>query len=192
VKPACPKPALGRGSRRILPLDLRLWAFLPFLLLALGQVFPQAGARYAYSDGTLQELRPTEEGFRLRYLRQGKVFREDRLKKTPEGLYLLGVGLPEGYFAFEPPLLLYPERLDLGTAWGGSARFRGQRVALSARVEGLEGVRVKAGAFNAFRVRVAYTTEKGGTDLKELFLVPGLGVVAYRAGETWVELLRLP
>lgn len=49
---------------------------------------------------------------------------------------------------------------------------------------------MKAGAFNAYRVRVAYTTERGGTDLKELYLVPGLGVVAYRAGGSWVELLR--
>jgi len=88
--------------------------------------------------------------------------------------------------------MLYPSRLDLGLSWGGSARFRGQRVALFARVEGIEGVRVKAGAFNAYRVRVAYTTEKGGTDLKEIFLVPGLGVVAYRTGEAWVELLRFP
>jgi hypothetical protein len=63
-------------------------------------------------------------------------------------------------------------------------------VALSARVEGLEGLRTRAGAFNAYRVRVAFTTEKGGTDLKELYLVPGLGVVAYRAGAGLVELLR--
>ncbi|GAB5602635.1 hypothetical protein FJNA_11600 [Thermus sp. FJN-A] len=162
------------------------------LALALAQVFPQAGGRYAYSDGTLMELLPTGEGFRLRYLKGGRLFREDRLVRGPEGLYLQGVGLPEGYYPFEPPLWLYPSRLDLGLAWGGSARFRGQRVALSARVEGLEGVRVRAGAFNAYRVRVAYTTEKGGTDLKELYLVPGLGVVAYRAGGAWVELLRLP
>lgn len=99
--------------------------------------------------------------------------------------------MPEGYFPFTPPLYLYPSRLDLGLAWGGGARFRGQRVALSARVEGIEGVRVKAGAFNAYRVRVAYTTEKGGTDLKEIFLVPGLGVVAYRTGEAWVELIKV-
>ncbi len=80
----------------------------------------------------------------------------------------------------------------MGLSWGGSARFQGQRVALSARVEGVEGVKVKAGAFNAYRLRVAYTTEKGGTDLKEIFLVPGLGVVAYRTQEAWVELLQRP
>ncbi|WP_105317638.1 hypothetical protein [Thermus tenuipuniceus] len=169
-----------------------LWAVPVFLSLALGQVFPQGGGRYLYSDGTQQELLPTQEGYRLRYGKEGRVFREDRLKGGAEGLFLLGVGLPEGYFPFTPPLLLYPSRLDLGLSWGGSAQFRGQRVALSARVEGIEGVRVKAGAFNAYRVRVAYTTEKGGTDLKEIFLVPGLGVVAYRTGEAWVELLRLP
>ncbi|TBH20103.1 hypothetical protein [Thermus thermamylovorans] len=176
----------------MVPGPLRLAALLPLALLALAQVFPSSGGRYLYSDGTVQELLPTEEGFRLRYLREGRVFREDRLKKAPEGLYLLGVGLPEGYFPFEPPLLLYPARLELGLAWGGSARFQGQRVALSARVEGVEGVRVGAGAFNAFRVRVAYTTERGGTDLQELYLVPGLGVVAYRAGGVWVGLLRRP
>lgn len=170
---------------------MRRLLFLPLLfLLALAQVFPKEGGRYAYSDGTLQELLPTPEGYRLRYLKEGRLFREDRLKLTPEGLHLLGVGLPEGYFPFTPALLLYPSRLDLGLSWGGSARFRDQRVALSARVEGLEGLRTKAGAFNAYRVRVAFTTEKGGTDLKELYLVPGLGVVAYRAGAGLVELLR--
>lgn len=158
--------------------------------LALTQVLPLGGGRYLYSDGTLQELLQSPEGYRLRYLREGRLYREDRIGRGPEGLLLLGVGLPEGYFPFAPPLPLYPARLDLGAAWGGSALFRGQRVALSARVEGLAGVRVKAGAFNAYRVRAAYTTEKGGTDLKELYLVPGLGVVAYRAGESWVELLR--
>ena len=168
----------------------RLLAVLLLLPLALAQVFPQGGGRYAYSDGTLQELLPTPEGYRLRYLREGQVLREDRLRLSPEGLYLLGLGLPEGYFPFAPPLLLYPLRLFPGQAWGGSAQFRGQRVALSARVEGLEGLRTRAGAFNAYRVRVAFTTEKGGTDLKELYLVPGLGVVAYRAGSGLVELLR--
>jgi hypothetical protein len=168
----------------------RLLAVLLLLPLALAQVFPQGGGRYAYSDGTLQELLPTPEGYRLRYLREGQVLREDRLRLSPEGLYLLGLGLPEGYFPFAPPLLLYPLRLFPGQAWGGSAQFRGQRVALSARVEGLEGLKTKAGAFNAYRVRVAFTTEKGGTDLKELYLVPGLGVVAYRAGAGLVELLR--
>ncbi len=160
--------------------------------LALGQVFPRAGGWYRYSDGVVQEIVPTPEGFRIRYLREGRLFREDRLKEGSEGLFLLGVELPEGYFPFTPPLLIYPSRLEVGRAWEGSAQFRGQRVALSARVEGIEGVRVKAGAFNAYRVRVAFTTERGGTDLNELFLVPGLGVVAYRAGGSWVELLRLP
>ncbi|WP_243090933.1 hypothetical protein [Thermus neutrinimicus] len=169
-----------------------LWAATAFLSLALGQVFPREGGRYLYSDGTQQELLSTPEGFRLRYWKEGRMFREDRLKGGAEGFFLLGVGLPEGYFPFTPPLLLYPSRLEVGLSWGGSAQFRGQRVALSARVEGIEGVRVKAGAFNAYRVRVAYTTEKGGTDLKEIFLVPGLGVVAYRTGEVWVELLKLP
>jgi len=125
----------------------RLLAVLLLLPLALAQVFPQGGGRYAYSDGTLQELLPTPEGYRLRYLREGQVLREDRLRLSPEGLYLLGLGLPEGYFPFAPPLLLYPLRLFPGQAWGGSAQFRGQRVALSARVEGLEGLKTKAGAF---------------------------------------------
>ncbi|GLV47222.1 hypothetical protein TJA_03950 [Thermus sp. LT1-2-5] len=169
---------------------MRLLALLPLFLVALAQVLPPGGGQYAYGDGTRQHLLPTPEGYRLRYFKDERLFREDRLRLTPEGVYLLGVGFPEGYFPFEPPLLLYPARLFPGAAWGGSARFRGQRVALSARVEAVEGVRVKAGAFNAYRVRVAYTTEKGGTDLKELYVVLGLGVVAYRAGGVWVELLR--
>lgn len=89
--------AKGRGLWRF------LWAVSVFLSLALGQVFPQGGGRYLYSDGTQQELLPTQEGYRLRYWKEGRVFREDRLKGGAEGLFLLGVGLPEGYFPFTPP-----------------------------------------------------------------------------------------
>ena len=78
-----------------------------------GQVLPLGGGRYLYSDGTLQELLPSPEGYRLpsrrwrrRYLREGRLYREDRIGRGPEGLLLLGVGLPEGYFPFAPPLPL--------------------------------------------------------------------------------------
>ncbi|GGM94146.1 hypothetical protein GCM10007092_04300 [Thermus composti] len=169
---------------------MRGFFLLPFLALGLAQILPPEGGVYAYADGTLQRLIPVEGGFLLRYLRAGEVLREDRLGQDEEGLWLQAVRLPGGVSAFFPPLLLYPHRLYVGASWGGSARFQGQKVALSARVEGVEGVRVRAGAFNAYRLRVVYTTEKGGTDLKEVYLVPGLGVVAYRAGEAWVELLR--
>jgi len=53
-----------------------------------------------------------------------------------------------------------------------------------------EGVRVPAGRFNAYRLRVAFTTERGGADVKLLYLVPGLGVVAFQAGEGLVGLVR--
>ena len=89
-----------------------------------------------------------------------------------------------------PPLLLYPKRLVLGASWSGNARFQEQRVALAVRVEGVEGVRVPAGRFNAYRLRVAFTTERGGADVKLLYLVPGLGVVAFQAGEGLVGLVR--
>jgi hypothetical protein len=164
--------------------------FLLLLALALAQPLPQKGGRYAYSDGTLQELLPGGGEYRLRYIRGGEVFREDRLRLAPEGVYLLGVGLLKGYFPFDPPLFLYPQSPYPGQAHSGSARFQGQKVALSWRVEGLEGLRVAAGAYNAWRLRLAYTTEKGGTELKEVYLVPGLGVVAFRVGGSWVELLR--
>jgi len=49
---------------------------------------------------------------------------------------------------------------------------------------------VPAGRFNAYRLRVAFTTERGGADVKLLYLVPGLGVVAFQAGEGLVGLVR--
>lgn len=131
-----------------------------------------------------------EGGYRLAYRRDGKVFREDRLRFGAEGIYLEGVALPEGFFPFAPPLLLYPKRLVPGAFWSGNARFQEQRVALAVRVEGVEGVRVPAGRFNAYRLRVAFTTERGGADVKLLYLVPGLGVVAFQAGEGLVGLVR--
>lgn len=169
---------------------MRPLLFLLFLALALAQPLPPKGGRYVYSDGTLQELLPGEGVYRLRYLKGGEAFREDRLRLALEGVYLLGVELSGRYFPFDPPLFLYPQAPYPGQAYSGSARFQGQKVALSGRVEGLEGLRVAAGAYNAWRIRLAYTTEKGGTELKEVYLVPGLGVVAFRVGKSWVELLR--
>ena len=158
--------------------------------LAWAQILPPEGGLYVYSDGTVQALEAVEGGYRLAYRRDGKVFREDRLRFGAEGIYLEGVALPKGFFPFAPPLLLYPKRLVLGASWSGNARFQEQRVALAVRVEGVEGVRVPAGRFNAYRLRVAFTTERGGADVKLLYLVPGLGVVAFQAGEGLVGLVR--
>lgn len=89
--------------------------FLVFALaLASAQVLPPGGGSYAYSDGTLQVLHPMGEGFRLRYLKGERLFREDRLRLAPEGVYLLGVGFPEGYFPFDPPSSFTPP----GWSWG--------------------------------------------------------------------------
>lgn len=128
--------------------------------LAWAQILPPEGGLYVYSDGTVQALEAVEGGYRL------------------------------GFFPFVPPLLLYPKRLVPGAFWSGNARFQEQRVALAVRVEGVEGIRVPAGRFNAYRLRVAFTTERGGADVKLLYLVPGLGVVAFQAGEGLVGLVR--
>lgn len=168
----------------------RLFGLCLLLGLAWAQILPPEGGLYVYSDGTVQALEAVEGGYRLAYRRDGKVFREDRLRFGAEGIYLEGVALPEGFFPFVPPLLLYPKRLVPGAFWSGNARFQEQRVALAVRVEGVEGVRVPAGRFNAYRLRVAFTTERGGADVKLLYLVPGLGVVAFRAGEGLVGLVR--
>jgi len=104
--------------------------------LAWAQILPSEGGLYVYSDGTVQALEAVEGGYRLAYRRDGKVFREDRLRFGAEGIYLEGVALPEGFFPFAPPLLLYPKRLVPGAFWSGNARFQEQRVALAVRVEG--------------------------------------------------------
>ena len=124
--------------------------------LAWAQILPPEGGLYVYSDGTVQALEAVEGGYRLAYRRDGKVFREDRLRFGAEGIYLEGVALPKGFFPFAPPLLLYPKRLVLGASWSGNARFQ----------------------------------ERGGADVKLLYLVPGLGVVAFQAGEGLVGLVR--
>lgn len=76
------------------------------------------------------------------------------------------------------------------TPEGGRYAYSDGTVQALEAVEGVEGVRVPAGRFNAYRLRVAFTTERGGADVKLLYLVPGLGVVAFRAGEGLVGLVR--
>ncbi len=168
---------------------MRLIALLPFLLLVWAQL-PPGGGVYRYSDGREERLLPEAGGYRLLYLREGRLLREDRLGQAPEGVYLLGLALGGVYTPYEPPLLLYPLRLYPGARWGGWARFGRERVALALRAEGVEGVRVPAGAYNAWRLLLAYTTERGGVERKEILFVPGLGPVAYRVGGVRVELLE--
>lgn len=169
---------------------MRPWLLLFFLLPVWAQALPPGGGVYTYSDGTEQRLLPLEGGFRLLYLRGGRVYREDRMALREDGVYLLGLVLGGVYTPYEPPLLLYPARILPGAQWGGSARFGSDRVALVLRAEGVEGLRVPAGAYNAWRLALAYTTGQGGVERKEVYFVPGLGPVAYRVGGVRVELLR--
>lgn len=170
---------------------------LPFLLAAAwAQAYLplEAGRTWVYSDGMVQRvLERKGEGAVLEYRKAtpsaAVLFRRDRLLLR-EGVWLLSVELPEGRFPYELPLLLYPARLEVGASWSGRSAFQGQTVALSGRVEGVEGVEVPFGRFNAYRLRLVYTTERGGASLMELFLVPGLGVVRYLTGGKAVDLVR--
>ena len=176
---------------------------LPFLLAAAwAQAYLpfEAGHTWVYSDGMVQKvLERKGEWAVLEYRKatpsalaeEGRTvpIRRDQLLLR-NGVWILSVELPDGRFPYEPPLFLYPARLEVGATWSGRSTFQGQKVALSGRVEGVEGVEVPFGRFNAYRLRLVYTTERGGASLLELFLVPGLGVVRYLTGGKAVDLVR--
>ncbi|KIX84525.1 hypothetical protein [Thermus filiformis] len=170
---------------------MRPWPALFLLASSLAQAYLplEAGRAWVYSDGTVQEVVGRKGEVAVLEYRKEAPLRRDRLL-LKDGVWLLGVELPRGVFAYEPPLLLYPARLEVGASWSSRGTFQGQKVALSGRVEGVEGVEVPLGRFNAYRLRLAYTTEKGGASLLELYLVPGLGVVRYLSGGRAVDLVR--
>jgi len=169
---------------------LCVWVlFLSAFGLAQAYLPLEAGRTWVYSDGTVQKVVSRQgDGVVLEYTKEAS-FRRDRLR-LKDGVWLLGVELPQGVFAYAPPLLLYPGRLEVGASWSSRGVFQGQTVALSGRVEAVEGVEALLGRFNAYRLRLAYTTKKGGTGLVELYLVPGLGVVRYLSGGRPVDLVK--
>ncbi len=177
----------GTRKRKSQRKGMKLLVLLLFAAPVLGQVAP---GLYAYSDGSERVWKAIPGGFLLGYYREGRLFREDRLRLLPEGLYLEGLTLRGEYQAYTPPLLLYPARLFPGLSWGGSALFLGKRVGLSGRAQGVVGIRVPAGAFNAWLLLLAYATETGGRSLEAVYWVPGLGPVAFEVEGKRVELLR--
>ncbi|MGQ9753219.1 MAG: hypothetical protein ACUVQD_00890 [Thermaceae bacterium] len=166
--------------------------FLPFFLaLGLAQAYLplEAGQTWTYTDGTVQKVVERKGEVAVLEYRKKGAYRRDRLVLR-EGIRLSEVGLPREVLAYTPPLLLLPARLEVGASWSSQARSSSGQVALSGRVEGVEGVEVPYGRFNAYRLRLAYTTEKGGVSLLELYLVPGVGVVRYLSGGKSVDLIQ--
>ncbi|GAO75057.1 hypothetical protein [Meiothermus ruber] len=104
----------------------------------------------------------------------------DLLRYTDSGVLLEGLLVGQAVQRYSPPLLLYPAPpLVLGQEWGGRSSFGGQSVALLGKVLRIEGVSVPAGRFNAYVIRTSTVTSAGGSQVMEIYFVPGVGVVRY-------------
>lgn len=87
----------NKAGKKGMGVVARLLGLGLLLGLAWAQILPsEGGGLYVYSDGTVQAARAVEGGYRLAYRRDGKVFREDRLRFGAEGIYLEGSRSPRG------------------------------------------------------------------------------------------------
>ncbi|KZK14764.1 hypothetical protein [Meiothermus taiwanensis] len=139
------------------------------------------GYSWTYSTGMEQVFTREQNGLLVFERRLAKQpVSADLLRYTDNGVLLEGLLVGQAVQRYNPPLLLYPAPpLVLGQEWGGRSSFGGQSVALLGKVLRIEGVSVPAGRFNAYVIRTSTVTSGGGSQVMEIYFVPGVGVVRY-------------
>lgn len=156
--------------------------FLAFALAAPTNYYPSGiGYSWTYSSGMEQVFTREQSGmlvFERRLARQ--PVSADLLRYSDNGVFLEGLIVGQVVQRYNPPLQLYPAPpLVLGQEWGGRSTFGGQSVALLGKVLRIEGVSVPAGRFNAYVIRTSTVTSAGGSQVMEIYFVPGVGIVRY-------------
>ncbi len=145
--------------------------------------FPHGiGFSWTYSSGMEQVFTREQNGMLVLERRLARQpVSADLLRFTPDrGVLLEGLIIGQTVQRYQPPLQLYPAPpLVVGQEWGGRSTFDGQTVALLGKVLRIEGVSVPAGRFNAFVIRTSTVTSGGGSQVVEIYFVPGVGVVRY-------------
>ncbi|WP_027881671.1 hypothetical protein [Meiothermus rufus] len=140
------------------------------------------GYTWRYSNGMEQAFTREQHGLLVLERRlERQPVSADLLRYTPDkGVLLEGLIIGQAVQRYTPPLQLYPPPpLVLGQEWGGRSSFGGQTVALLGKVLRIEGVNVPAGRFNAYVIRTSIVTSGGGSQVMEVYFVPGVGVVRY-------------
>ncbi len=170
----------------------RLLGFFLLLGLALAQkgYYPHAlGMRWVYSSGEVQtftevrELAGAEVWMLEHRYKDGATMTE-ALAFNDRGVWVFAVISGGETLTYDPPLQLYPKPpLRTGLRWGGTTRLRGQALKVEAEVLGLSGVEVKAGRYNAFRIRSKLAAAGGSESVVDLYFVPGVGVVRYATAD---------
>lgn len=173
---------------------LTLGLLLAVVLAAPTAYYPNGiGYSWTYSSGMEQVFTREQNGllvFERRLARQ--PVSADLLRYTESGVFLEGLIIGQAVQRYNPPLQLYPAPpLVLGQEWGGRSSFGGQSVALIGKVLRIEGVNVPAGRFNAYVIRTSTVTSAGGSQVMEIYFVPGVGIVRYATPDgATVDLVR--
>jgi hypothetical protein len=169
------------------------------LLMVLALAAPTAyypngiGYSWIYSSGMEQVFTREQDGLLVFERRlAGQPVSADLLRYSEKGVFIEGLVVGQVVQRYVPPLQLYPAPpLVLGQEWGGRSSFGGQRVALLGKVLRIEGVNVPAGRFNAYVIRTSTVTSAGGSQVMEIYFVPGVGIVRYATPDgARVDLIR--
>ena len=151
------------------------------------------GYSWIYSSGMEQVFTREQDGLLVSERRlAGQPVSADLLRYSEKGVFIEGLVVGQVVQRYVPPLQLYPAPpLVLGQEWGGRSSFGGQRVALFGKVLRIEGVNVPAGRFNAYVIRTSTVTSAGGSQVMEIYFVPGVGIVRYATPDgATVDLIR--
>ena len=159
-------------------------------LAAKPAYYPHAlGLTWVYSSGEVQsfvELRSMAgaEVWMLEHRYADGATMTEALAYRDDGVWLFAAVAGGATMVYDPPLKLYPAPpLRAGMAWSGRTKLNGRKMEVSSRVLGLEGVVVKAGRFNAFRIRSTLVTVGGTRSVVDYYFVPGVGVVRYATAD---------
>ena len=186
------------------------------LSLAQNSYFPsQAGTRWYYDNGEVQQLRPIADPAlwlpslamlpipeseqaqlkALDYSLEDTVLSSDVLAFHSSGVWLLGHSSGGEVLRYSQPMQLYgTPPLQPGQVWQSSAALLdGERsltqVQWQSEVLAVRAVTTEAGRFNALVLRQASYSE-GLTQQRDLYFVPSLGVVRWQEADGRVVMLE--
>lgn len=107
----------------------------------------------------------------------GVIASSDLMRFSPQGVFLEGVMVQKTVYRYKPALRYFPAPpLYVGQNWVSQGDLAGTTYTLQGQVLAVSGIKVPAGKFNAFQIRLTTTPGAGQPSAMDLYYVPGLGI----------------
>lgn len=154
--------------------------------LAKGHYYPNSlGLSWTYDNGETQVITGKrnlngQDVVVLTHYIEGSPISEDYLAYREDGVFSVGTVVGGQTLLYSPELTVYQgNKLQIGQTWQSTSAFAGFDITLIVEVLGFQGVRTKAGRFNALQLRQTTLTSNGAKTFLDAFFVPSVGVVRF-------------